>query len=315
MSIKREGVKRLSNIITVKSLVKRFGDITAVDDVSFNVERGELFAFLGPNGAGKSTTINILCTLLGKTSGDIEICGFKAGCEDTEIRHRIGVVFQDNCLDNLLTVRQNLIYRAHLYIKDRKKVLQNLDNVCSVLKIGSLLDRPFGKLSGGQKRRCEIARALMNSPEILFLDEPSTGLDPQSRQNVWEIIEKIRKEHGTTVFLTTHYMEEAANATNIAIIDQGKIAVIGTPHKLKQDYSCDILKVIPEDMLTVKSVFEEQDIKHLEKKDLLYVKVPNSMRALEILKRIEKFIVLFEVLHGTMDDVFLNITGKSLRED
>lgn len=305
----------MSNIIEVKSLVKTFGSLAAVNDISFNVRAGELFAFLGPNGAGKSTTIHILCTLMSKTSGTVEICGLKAGRDDHRIRHKIGVVFQENCLDDLLTVRQNLVCRAHLYETNSKKVRQSLDNVCDIMHIGELLDRPFGKLSGGQKRRCEIARALMNAPEILFLDEPSTGLDPQTRRNVWECIEHLRKENKTTIFLTTHYMEEAAGATNIAIIDGGKIAAVGTPFELMERYSADLLKIASEDMHSVKPILSGLNIIYQEKANSLHVKIPNSLKALEILKVLEKYISSFEVVHGTMDDVFLNITGKSLRED
>lgn len=305
----------MSYIIEVKALVKHFGDLSAVDGISFDVESGELFAFLGPNGAGKSTTINMLCTLLKQNSGSIAICGYKAGKEDNEIRRRIGVVFQDNCLDDLLTVKQNLIYRANLYQTDKSKIKQSLSDVSEMLHIGELLGRRFGKLSGGQKRRCEIARALMNSPEILFLDEPTTGLDPQTRCNVWECIDTLRTEHKTTVFLTTHYMEEAAGASNIAIIDAGKIAAVGTPAELKNTYATDMLKMASGNCERVRSVLEELDVKYQEKADLFHVNVPDSLRAYEILKKLEKTISSFEVLHGSMDDVFLNITGKSLREE
>ena len=305
----------MSNIIEVRSLVKRFGDIAAVDGISFDVKAGDLFAFLGPNGAGKSTTINMLCTLIKQDSGTIEVCGLRSGRNDQLIRRRIGVVFQENCLDDLLTVRQNLFFRACLYETDKKKIRQSLDYVCEVLHTGDLLDRTFGKLSGGQKRRCEIARALMHSPEILFLDEPSSGLDPQTRNNVWECIEQLRNEHKTTVFLTTHYMEEAAGADSIAIIDAGKIAAIGTPAELKERYTADVLKVASGSEYSVRSVLDEFNLGYREKAGLFHVDIPDSLKALDVLKRIEYCVTSFEVLHGTMDDVFLNITGKSLRED
>ena len=304
-----------SNIITVTSLLKLFGNITAVNDINFSVKEGELFAFLGPNGAGKSTTINILCTLLAKDSGEVEICGLKAGRDDRDIRRQIGVVFQENSLDNLLTVKQNLISRAYLYETDRKAVIKNLDHVCSVLQIRELLNRPFGKLSGGQKRRCEIARAMMNLPKILFLDEPSTGLDPQTRQKVWECIEFLRREYKTTVFLTTHYMEEAAKATNIAIIDEGKIVAQGSPYELKDRYSSDTLRISTVDPFHIRAALTEMNISCEEKDNLFTIEVPHSLKALEILKRLETALSSFEVVHGTMDDVFLNITGKTLRED
>lgn len=296
-------------------MVKRFGSLMAVNDISFSVREGELFAFLGPNGAGKSTTINILCTLLEKDAGEVEICGLKVGRDDQKIRSQIGVVFQENSLDSLLTVKQNLLSRAYLYETDSKRIKDNLDHVCSVLSIGELLYRPFGKLSGGQKRRCEIARAMMNMPKILFLDEPSTGLDPQTRQNVWECIEFLRREHNTSIFMTTHYMEEAANATQIAIIDEGKIVAFGAPHELKERYSTDTLRMVTRVPDHTRAILTEQKMTFQETDDLFTIPIESSLNGLELLKRFEQQLLSFEVLHGTMDDVFINITGKTLRED
>lgn len=305
----------MSNIIEVRSIVKSFKNLIAVNDISFDVKHGEFFAFLGPNGAGKSTTINILCTLMRQDSGSVKICGLSRGRDDKQIRHKIGVVFQDNCLDNILTVEQNLLLHASLYQPDKGKVRKRLDDISSILNIGELLKRQYGRLSGGQKRRCEIARALLNSPEILFLDEPSTGLDPQTRFNVWKCIEYIRNQYKTTVFLTTHYMEEAAGADNIAIIDAGKIAALGKPSELKERYASDILKVAPNDSAGVKNILEELKVKYKEKSGTFHVGIPDSLKALEILKKLERYVFSFEVIHGTIDDVFLGITGKTLRED
>lgn len=304
----------MSDIISVSSLVKRFGTLTAVNEINFRVGEGELFAFLGPNGAGKSTTINMLCTLLEKDGGEVEVLGYRIGRDDRKIRRGIGVVFQDNSLDDLLTVKQNLISRAYLYETEPKKIRQNFDHVCSVLQLGELLHRPFGKLSGGQKRRCEIGRALMNSPKLLFLDEPTTGLDPQTRYSVWECIELLRRDLGTAVFLTTHYMEEASRATNIAIIDEGKTAAQGTPTELRERFSSDLLKIDASDAAGIKSYFAENNIPFTEKEGGFQVKVAGSLKALEYLETVKKFVASFEVVHGTMDDVFLNITGKDLRE-
>lgn len=305
----------MTNVIEVKSLIKHFGPIRAVDGISFNVQSGDLFAFLGPNGAGKTTTIHILCTLLGFDAGEVTVCGFKAGQNDSEIRCRIGVVFQENSLDHLLTVRQNLIARAYLYDNNKSRISSNLDRLCEVLNIGNLLQRPYGKLSGGQKRRCEIAQALMHSPSVLFLDEPTTGLDPQTRAHVWESIRLLRQEQGTTVFLTTHYLEEAVHSSQIAIIDEGKIAAQGTPYELKERFSTDILKVASDDPAEVRNLLTAMALPYQEKEDVLHVKVPHSLKALEILKKIENHLLSFEVVHGTLEDVFLNITGKTLRED
>lgn len=304
----------MNNAIQVRNLTKNFGNMKAVDDISFEVERGELFGFLGVNGAGKSTTINILCTLANKTFGAVEVCGLELGKKDKEIRNKIGVVFQDNSLDELLTVKENLISRAYLYETNSKKIKQNLDRVCEILKIGDLLGRQFKELSGGQKRSCDIARALMNTPEILFLDEPTTGLDPKTRQNLWNNIDYLRKETQMTVFLTTHYMEEAARAKHIAIMDAGKIAVHGTPFKIKEEYSTDKLKVEPSNIDELKGILGKHHLNYKEDTNRLSIDIPNSLYSIELLEKIKKYIKSFEVVQGTMEDAFLNITGKSLKE-
>lgn len=304
----------MSQIIKVKHLVKTFGDFRAVDDISFEVERGELFGFLGVNGAGKSTTINMLCTLFERTAGEVEICGLELGKEDKAIRHKIGVVFQDNALDGRLSVKQNLITRAYLYETDRKVINKNLDDVCDILAIGDLLKRPFKDLSGGQKRRCEIARGLMNKPEILFLDEPTTGLDPQTRQMVWGIVEYLRRELKMTVFLTTHYMEEAAKAQHIAIIDHGKIVADATPFALKEKYAVDKLKLVVKNKEEVLKRLGVHKLKYKELSNCLEVEIPNSLYVIPLLGQLEAYITSFEVIQGNMEDAFLNITGKDLRE-
>jgi multidrug/hemolysin transport system ATP-binding protein len=306
----------MEDIIQVSNLKKNFKDITAVDDISFRVKRGQLYGFLGVNGAGKSTTINILCTILKSSAGEVYVCGYQLGKEDYEIRKKIGVVFQDNVLDNRLTIRENLITRASLYDKDSRSIKKNLKYVCEILNIGDLLKRQYRELSGGQKRRCEIARALMNRPEILFLDEPTTGLDPQTRQNVWECIERLRKDEKMTVFLTTHYMEEAAKAQYISIMEAGKLVAEGTPSQLKEKYSQDILRLVPADNPDDK----EELVKEIKEAKLTYehrsnhirVVIPDSMHGLDFLNRVRGRLKSFELVQGTMDDVFLNVTGKRL---
>jgi len=302
----------MEEIIQVNNLKKYFKEIKAVDDISFRVKRGQLYGFLGVNGAGKSTTINILCTLLMGTKGDVTVCGHNLGKGDREIRRKIGVVFQDNTLDDRLTIKENLITRAALYDHDNKSIHTNLQHVCEILDIGDLLGRQFRKLSGGQKRRCEIAKALMNRPEILFLDEPTTGLDPQTRQNVWESIEKLRNEENMTVFLTTHYMEEAAKAQYISIMEAGKLVASGTPSELKEKYAHDMLKLVPKNTENLTRQLEEAKLSYEKKSNHIHVVIPDSMYGLEILGTIKENLKSFEVIQGTMDDVFLNITGKSL---
>lgn len=302
----------MEDIIQVNHLKRYFKDIKAVDDISFKVKKGQLYGFLGVNGAGKSTTINMLCTLLPRQEGEVTICGHRLGKEDREIRSKIGVVFQDNTLDNRLTIKENLVIRAGLYHNNNKEIMANLDYVCDVLSIGDLLKRQFNKLSGGQKRRCEIARALMNRPELLFLDEPTTGLDPQTRQSVWSSIEALQKEEGMTVFLTTHYMEEAAKAQYISIMESGKLVANGTPFELKEKYAHDILKLVPQDFDELAKVLNEQNISSEKRTNHIRVLIQDSLHGLEILNRVKEYLKSYEVIQGTMDDVFLNITGKSL---
>ena len=304
----------MDDIITVEKLSKHFGDVRAVDDISFTVKRGELFGYLGVNGAGKSTTINMLCTLYAPDEGRVEVCGLELGGNNNAIRSKLGVVFQHNTMDALLSVRQNLLSRAYLYEKDATVNKKNLDIVCDTLDIGSLLDRQYRKLSGGQKRRCEIARAIMNRPEILFLDEPTTGLDPQTRRMVWTSVERLRKEHNMTIFLTTHYMEEAARAHHIAIIDSGKIVAYGTPTKLKETHASDRIRVFSDNYDKVREIADKFKMTYKEKSNHITITVPDSISAIPILNELSPYINSFEVVQGTMDDVFLNITGKQLQE-
>ncbi len=302
----------MEDIIQVNNLKKYFKEVKAVDNISFRVKKGQLYGFLGVNGAGKSTTINILCTLLNSNEGEAYVCGYRLGKENREIRSKIGVVFQDNTLDNRLTIKENLITRASLYDHSTSSIHRNLDYVCDILDIGDILNRQFRKLSGGQKRRCEIAKALMNRPELLFLDEPTTGLDPQTRQNVWESIERLRREDSMTVFLTTHYMEEAAKAQYISIMEAGKLVADGTPSELKQMHAQDILRLVPENREELTKRLEEEQLAFEHRSNHIRVTIPDSMFGLELLNKIRDCVISFELVQGTMDDVFLNITGKSL---
>lgn len=302
----------MESIIEVKNLEKHYKEVKAVDNISFQIEKGELFGFLGVNGAGKSTTINLLCTLFPPTSGSAIICGFPLGKEDKEIRKRIGVVYQNNCLDDRLTVKENLLLRGSFYENNNKKLKSNLNNVCEILSLEDVLNRPFSKLSGGQKRRCEIARALMNTPEILFLDEPTTGLDPATRKNVWKSVSALRKELNMTVFLTTHYMEEAAKTSHIAIIDAGHLKEYGTPFSLKESYANDKLKLVPKNPEYVKQYLNERKLTYKEKEEYISLNLENTISAIPLLEELKSHISGLEVIQGSMDDVFLNVTGKTL---
>lgn len=302
--------------IRAEGLKKYFGDVKAVNDINFTVEKGELFGFLGVNGAGKSTTINMLCTVLKPTGGDAYICGYKVGKEDEEIRKKIGVVYQNNCLDERLTVKENLYIRGALYESNRKKLSENVEWVCEVLELKEVFNRRFGKLSGGWKRRCEIARALLHAPEILFLDEPTTGLDPSTRKIVWESIERLRKEENMTIFLTTHYMEEAARASHIAIMDGGELKEYGTPFSLKEAYAKDKLRLIPrnEDTERLKGYLRQNNAALRQKEEYLEISIKDSLAAISLLNEIKPMIEGFELIQGSMDDVFLNVTGKGPEE-
>lgn len=304
------------NVIEVKNLSKSYGHIKAVDDISFYVEKGTLFAFLGPNGAGKSTTIDVLCTFLQPDNGEATINGFVLGKQDKEIRATIGTVFQDGVLDKLLTVEENLKLRGGLYGLKGKALAERVQKATVAAEVGDLLKRPYGKLSGGQRRRADIARALMNTPKILFLDEPTTGLDPQTRKKVWETISRLQKEGDMTVFMTTHYMEEAADADYVVVIDNGKIAAKGTPSDIKERYATDKIRLsfTQENETALKAVLASMQLEYSQAGRQLTIKIATTMDALPILKKCQKLVDCFEVLGGTMDDAFIGITGKELRE-
>lgn len=306
----------MSDIITVSSLKKSFGKVKAVKGIDFSVKKGSLFAFLGPNGAGKSTTIDILCSLNKYDDGDVTVAGFDLDHDADEIRKSIGVVFQDNLLDKKLTVRENLMIRAGFYYNTKAKRKAAVDDAAKYSEIEEFIDRDYGALSGGQRRRVDIARALLNTPQLLFLDEPTTGLDPQTRKHIWETIERLQKENNMTIFLTTHYMEEAAKADYVVIMDDGLIVAQGTPYELKEKYSVEHIqiktKTNKED--AVKEYLDQKKLEWTAASDFIDVEIKSTIDSISILQPITDSIESFEVLYGTMDDVFLNITGKELRE-
>ena len=298
----------LRNIIEIEHLSKHFGDVQAVNDLSFRVKEGELFAFLGINGAGKSTTINIMCGQLSKDSGTVRINGADLDRDPDSIKRNLGVVFQNSVLDKDLSVQDNLQSRAALYGIQGKAFRQRLAELAGLLEFEDLLKRSVGKLSGGQRRRIDIARALLHRPKILILDEPTTGLDPQTRSTLWRVVGDLRKNEGLTVFLTTHYMEEAADADYVVILDSGKIAAEGTPLELKNTYTGDFI--------TLYGV-EEAQIKQLGApyeaiRDACRVSVPHTAAATELILQYPAIFQDYEITKGKMDDVFLAVTGKKL---
>lgn len=293
--------------IEVNNLTKKYGDFTAVDNISFSASEGEFVGFLGVNGAGKSTTINIMSTLLAPTEGQVKICGYDLS-QGKHIRKNIGVVYQENVLDDLLTVNENLICRGVLHGITRKQALQKALELSKTFGIEEILKKKYKYLSGGQKRRCEIVAALMHTPQILFLDEPTTGLDPAARIEVWNTVRTMREKTNMTVFLTTHYMEEAAQADEIIIIDKGKLIASGTPYELKEKYAFDYLKIYTEENIDDK--IKKYDCRKEGKAVVIKLKKTND--AMDILKNLEGYFSAFEVIQGTLDDVFINATGGLL---
>ena len=301
----------MNNIIEIKDLHKAFGDIKAVDGLSFSVKEGELFAFLGQNGAGKSTTISIICGRLAKDSGSVTVDGFDIDKSINDIKSEIGVVFQNSALDNPLSAKENLKSRASLYGIHGRGFEKRLSEISELLELDELLKRPLGKLSGGQKRRIDIARAILHKPKILILDEPTTGLDPQTRKTVWDVIRRLQKNENMTVFLTTHYMEEASNADNVIILDHGRIAAEGTPLELKNKYTGDYITLYNVSVDEVKTLGRDFE----EIKDAFKVFVKNTKEATELITKHPEIFRDYEITKGGMDDVFLAVTGRKLGGD
>lgn len=298
----------MKNIIEINSLNKNFGDVKAVQNLSFRVKEGELFAFLGVNGAGKSTTINIMCGQLPKDSGTVVIDGADADYDLEHIKRRLGVVFQNSVLDSALNVYDNLQSRAALYRLTGADFKKRLSELANLLEFEDLLKRKVGKLSGGQRRRIDIARALLNRPKILILDEPTTGLDPQTRKILWNVISDLQRNENMTVFLTTHYMEEAADADYVVILDSGKIVAEGTPLELKNTYTGDFITLYGIEEETVKMLGTEYE----QIRDAFRLSVPNTAKATELIIKYPDIFKDYEITKGKMDDVFLNVTGKKL---
>ena len=277
-------------IIEAADLSKFYGNVKAVNHISFTVREGDLFSFLGTNGAGKSTTINILTTLHARTSGTALVGGFDAGKEADKVRGLIGVVFQDSVLDPILTSWENLAVRGSLYGMSGARLKAAVQNAVDITGIKEFASRPYEKLSGGQKRRVDIARALVHTPKLLFLDEPTTGLDPKTRRDIWQMIRNLQKTNGMTVFLTTHYMEEAAESDDIVVIHRGEIKAHGTPLALKTEYCSDKLKMT------------------LTNGEYIEMELEKTLDALPFIEAHKTRIANVEIINGTLDDVFLNLT-------
>ena len=298
----------MSNIIQIDHLSKSFGEVKAVQDLSFRVKEGELFAFLGINGAGKSTTINIMCGQLSKDSGNVLIDGYDFDKDIDIVKRELGVVFQSSVLDSALSVYDNLESRAALYGITGTGFRERIAELAKILDFEDLLKRTVGKLSGGQRRRIDIARALFHKPKILILDEPTTGLDPQTRRTLWNVISSFRKNENMTVFLTTHYMEEAAEADYVVIIDSGKISAEGTPLELKNAYTGDYITIYGAGEDTIR----ELDVEYEQIRNGYRLSVPNTKAATDLIIHNPQLFNDYEITKGKMDDVFLAVTGKTL---
>jgi ABC-2 type transport system ATP-binding protein len=304
-------------IIKVENLVKRFGSLTAVNDVSFEVEKGSIFGFLGPNGAGKTTTINILCTLLKPSSGRASISGHDCLKESSEVRKSIGIVFQDSTLDKDLTAYENLMFHAYLYDVPRKDMKKRVDDALHFVGLYERRKDIIKKFSGGMKRRLEVARGLIHRPRVLFLDEPTLGLDPQTRANLWEFIVGLPGKHDVTIFMTTHYMEEAEVCDKIAIIDNGKIITTGTPEELKKTVGGDVIYVRTSENIKAKGKIEKLfDVKVSEKDNELFLtSIRGDACIPELIKALGDTVQSVRLQRPTLNDVFLRMTGREIREE
>lgn len=302
----------MTKIIDVKHLSKSYKQFQAVKDISFYVEKGSLFSLLGTNGAGKSTTIEILCTLASYNQGEIKIDDVDLATNQSVIKEKVGVVFQDHYLDELLTVRENLVARAGLYYQDKTKIQQAISWVMDELDLTEYIDKPYRSLSGGQKRKADIARALLHRPSILFLDEPTTGLDPQTRQNIWQTIQQLKEKQGLSIFLTTHYLEEAEASDYIAILDHGEIIARGTPAVLKERLAKNQLLLTPLHAVKLSKAIQQEGLTYEKIGQDFALDIHHALDAIALLNKWQTLIETFEVKHRTLDDVFIMITGKEL---
>jgi len=305
----------MKNIIEVHNFTKKYGDFTAVNDISFGVKEGTIFAFLGPNGAGKSTTINTLCTILEKTAGEMTINGHDVSEQKDLVRKDIGIVFQESTLDERLTVEENLRFHCDFYKVPKENISERINFVLDLVELGNRKTAKVASLSGGMKRRVEIARALVHFPKVLFLDEPTAGLDPQTRANVWEYIQKLQKEKHITIFLTTHYMDEAEICSDIAIMDHGKIIAFDTPENLKKQFTDIRIQIESRNPEKIENFFRliKREISYERNNEYFTIRTQDPSKALELLSYCKENISDFEVRKGTLNEVFLAITGKEIR--
>ena len=305
----------MNNSIEVKNFTKKFGSFTAVDNISFTVEKGSIFAFLGPNGAGKSTTINTLCTIQDKTSGELKINGNDVTSQKDLVRNDIGIVFQESTLDGKLTVEENLKLHCDFYKVPKNEVKERIDFVLDLVDLSTWKKAPVNSLSGGMKRRAEIARGLVHFPKVLFLDEPTTGLDPQTRVNVWDYILKLQKQKDITIFLTTHYMDEAEICNRVAVIDNGKIVAHDTPYNLKKEFTSTTMRIVTSGPEKFKWYLNKFNMNYKQDNEHFIIYTTNIDEILNITSVFRETIDDIEISKGTLNDVFIAITGREIRND
>ena len=305
------------NIVEVKELAKNFGQLTAVDKVSFTVKEGEIFGFLGPNGAGKTTTINMLCTLLTPTEGRARVNGYDVVKQRADVRRSIGLVFQEPTLDEYLTAEQNLRFHAYAYKIPREEREKRIDDLLELVELSDRRKSRVSTFSGGMKRRLEMARGLLHSPRVLFLDEPTLGLDPQNRRHIWDHIQELRKKHNLTIFLTTHYMDEAENCNRITVIDRGRIVALDTPDNLKDMVGGDLVTLKAEDDdAAVIELKEKYKVEPIIKRDSIVFSVPQGEKFLvKLMRDFHNRLISISIRRPTLDDVFLKLTGRAIRDE
>lgn len=298
-------------IIQVKSIKKNYGPIEAVKGISFSIREGEFFSLLGPNGSGKTTTINMICTILSMDAGRVEICGYRVGQDDKKIRKLLGVVFQNNRLDSVLTVQENLEIRGKLYGLQKSVLEDRIKELLSITGASDLLKRKYGTLSGGEKRKIDIARALVHSPKILLLDEPTTGLDPESRSKIWHMITNLRNEENVTILLTTHYLEETNESDHVVVLNEGRVQVAGKPSEIKDRYSHNFLIIHTNHKEELEVMLDDQNMAYKFQDGMFFIPLKNTKEAISIINDCQDLIESYEVKQGTMDDAFMSILREA----
>lgn len=298
-------------IIQVKSIKKNYGPIEAVKGISFSIREGEFFSLLGPNGSGKTTTISMICTILSMDAGRVEICGYRVGQDDKKIRKLLGVVFQNNRLDSVLTVQENLEIRGKLYGLQKSVLEDRIKELLSITGASDLLKRKYGTLSGGEKRKIDIARALIHSPKILLLDEPTTGLDPESRSKIWHMITNLRNEENVTILLTTHYLEETNESDHVVVLNEGRVQVAGKPSEIKDRYSHNFLIIHTNHKEELEVMLDDQNMAYKFQDGMFFIPLKNTKEAISIINDCQDLIESYEVKQGTMDDAFMSILREA----